>query len=113
MKRMLIGAAFLALSACTSAQVNDPTTVLAGVVSTFAGAVAGENLYLSSGKADPATVAQIEIYRKAADAVVSPLAVSAGQGNPPSSTQALAAQAAVLTLTQYMTSKGISVTGSN
>lgn len=109
---IIIGAlAFL--GACTSAQVNDPTTVFSGVVATFGAAVSSESIYLASGKASPAIVAQIEKYRIAADGVLHPIETEIAAGQVPSSTEILAAQVVVNSLTQYMASKGIATNGSN
>jgi len=98
----------IALASC--AAVTDPTTTIVTAETAFAGAVAAEVVYLQSGKADPAIVKQIEVYRLQVDKVLSPLAQAAGTGTPPSSENVLAAQTAVNLLVQYLAENKI---GSN
>lgn len=103
----LSAAVVLALGGCTSAQIQDPTTVFSGVVATYTGAVAAEVTYESVGKPDPALVAKLETYRIAAHNVLQPIEDDIAKGNAPTSVTVLAAQAAVTALTNYESTNGI------
>jgi hypothetical protein len=86
-------AGLLGLSAC--ANLNDPTTVIVSVETGYGAALAAENEYLASGKADPAVVKTLHEARTSVAQVLDPIAAAAAKGQAPSSDQALAAQTAL------------------
>ncbi len=83
----------LGLAAC--ANLNDPTTVIVSVETGYGAALAAENEYLASGKADPAVVKTLHEARTSVAQVIDPIAAAAAKGQAPSSDQALAAQTAL------------------
>ena len=92
-------AALLPLVACPG--LSDPTTAFTAILSAYSAAVAAEAVYLNTGHPDAALVKQIETYRVAAHNVLAPIEAEIAAGNAPTSTELLAAQAAVGALTQY------------
>ncbi len=109
LKLIALAAGVLLLGAC--ANLKDPTTAIAAVDSAYAGAVAGEIAYLSGVvpgvKVDKAIAAQIEAYRVAAHNVLDPINKQIAAGTPPTSDQALAAQAVLNVLTAYLAANNI------
>jgi hypothetical protein len=85
-------AGVLGLSAC--ANLSDPTTTIVSVEAGYGAALAAENEYLASGKADPAVVKTLHEARTTVAHVIDPIATAAAKGQAPSSDQVLAAQTA-------------------
>ena len=104
----------LGLSAC--ANLNDPTTVIVSVEAGYGAALAAENEYLVSGKADPAVVKTLHGARTSVAQVLDPIAAAAAKGQAPSSDQALAAQTALAAFQTALQAVGLTpktTTGSN
>ena len=81
------------LAAC--ANLDDPTTTIVSVEAGYGAALAAENEYLASGKADPAVVKTLHNARTGVAQVLDPIAAAAAKGTAPTSDQALAAQTAL------------------
>lgn len=99
---LMVGAS---LAACSS--LADPTTAVAAADEAYAAALAGELVYLESGRVSPTVVQQIAAYNTTAHAALAPLAADIAAGTPPTSDQSAAATAAVGALTNYLTSQNI------
>lgn len=112
---LFIGVGFSAMLGLTGcANLKDPTTTIVSVEAAYGVALAAENTYLASGKADPAVVRQLSTARKTVAAVLDPLAAAAAQGQAPSSDQALAAQTALTAFQAVLSTYSINPsTGSN
>jgi hypothetical protein len=107
-------AGVLGLSACTN--LSDPTTVIVSVEAGYGAALAAENEYLASGKADPVVVKTLHEARTAVAQVIDPIAAAAAKGQAPSSDQALAAQTALAAFQAALQVVGLTpktTTGSN
>ena len=105
----------LGLAACTN--LNDPTTVIVSVEAGYGAALAAENEYLASGKADPAVVKTLHNARTAVAQVLDPVAAGTAKGQVPTSDQALAAQTALAAFQAALQTNGLTpkttTTGSN
>ena len=113
---LLLGlAGALGLSAC--ANLNDPTTVVVSVEAGYGAALAAENGYLASGKADPAVVKTLHDARTSVAQILDPIAAAAAKGQAASSDQALAAQTALTAFQAALQANGLTpkttTTGSN
>jgi hypothetical protein len=108
-------AGVLGLSAC--ANLSDPTTTIVSVEAGYGAALAAENEYLASGKADPAVVKTLHEARTTVAHVIDPIATAAAKGQAPSSDQVLAAQTALATFQAALQAAGLTpkttTTGSN
>ena len=108
-------AGMLGLSAC--ANLSDPTTTIVSVEAGYGAALAAENEYLASGKADPAVVKTLHNARTAVAQVLDPIAAGAAKGQVPTSDQALAAQTALAAFQAALQGNGLTpkttTTGSN
>jgi len=108
-------AGVLGLSAC--ANLSDPTTTIVSVEAGYGAALAAENEYLASGKADPAVVKTLHNARTAVAQVLDPIAAGAAKGQVPTSDQALAAQTALAAFQAALQANGLTpkptTTGSN
>lgn len=103
MKKLLIGLVMLPLCGClNSTQSSDPTTVFGTVQSGYDAYVGSEVVYLKSGKATKSVTDQLEAARLAAWAVIGPIQTEIQSGSTPTSSQALAAQAAELSFSQVV-----------
>lgn len=113
MRKFFIIAVVGLLSACAAMEAigTDPTTTIAAIDTAYASAVSAEIVYLSSGKADKDTTLKLEAYRKNAHNVLAPLMQKVASGTPPTTEEALAAQAAVNILQEFITANKIG--GSN
>lgn len=104
----------LGLSAC--ANLSDPTTTIVSVEAGYGAALAAENEYLASGKADPAVVKTLHNARTGVAQVLDPIAAAAAKGQAPTSDQALAAQTALSAFQAALQANGLTpktTTGSN
>lgn len=108
-------AGMLGLAAC--ANLNDPTTVIVSVEAGYGAALAAENEYLASGKADPAVVKTLHDARTSVAQILDPIAAAAAKGQAPSSDQTLAAQTALAAFQTALQANGLTpkttTTGSN
>lgn len=96
----------LALAACTSAQLKDPTTVFGTAESGYAAALAAELTWLNTMHPNAGAVAEVEVIRSSAHATLAPIETAIAAGQVPTSDQALAAQAAVNALTLVLQQNG-------
>ncbi len=104
----------LGLSACSN--MRDPTTTIVSVEAGYGAALAAENEYLASGKADPAVVKTLHDARTGVAGVLDPIAAAAAKGHAPTSDQALAAQTALTAFQAALQANGLTpktTTGSN
>ena len=104
----------LGLTAC--ANLSDPTTTIVSVEAGYGAALAAENEYLASGKANPAVVKTLHDARTAVAQVLDPIAAGAAKGQVPTSDQALAAQTALAAFQAALQANGMTpktTTGSN
>jgi hypothetical protein len=105
----------LGLSACSN--MRDPTTTIVSVEAGYGAALAAENEYLASGKADPAVVKTLRNARTGVAQVLDPIAAAAAKGQAPTSDQALAAQTALAAFQAALEANGLTpkttTTGSN
>ena len=108
-------AGMLGLSAC--ANMQDPTTTIVSVEAGYGAALAAENEYLASGKADPKVVKTLHDARTGVASVLDPIAAAAAKGHAPTSDQALAAQTALAAFQAALQANGLTpkatTTGSN
>ena len=103
---LALGAAgLLGLSACSNMQ--DPTTTIVSVEAGYGAALAAENEYLASGKADPAVVKTLHNARTGVAQVLDPIAAAAAKGQAPTSDQALAAQTALSAFQAALQANGL------
>ena len=103
---LALGAAgLLGLSAC--ANLQDPTTTIVSVEAGYGAALAAENEYLASGKADPAVVKTLHDARTGVAQVLDPIAAAAAKGQAPTSDQALAAQTALSAFQAALQANGL------
>ena len=103
---LALGAAgLLGLSAC--ANMQDPTTTIVSVEAGYGAALAAENEYLASGKADPAVVKTLHSARTGVAQVLDPVAAAAAKGQAPTSDQALAAQTALSAFQAALQANGL------
>ena len=103
---LALGAAgLLGLSACSNMQ--DPTTTIVSVEAGYGAALAAENEYLASGKADPAVVKTLHDARTGVASVLDPIAAAAAKGHAPTSDQALAAQTALSAFQAALQANGL------
>jgi hypothetical protein len=101
-----LGAAgLLGLSAC--ANMQDPTTTIVSVEAGYGAALAAENEYLASGKADPKVVKTLHDARTGVASVLDPIAAAAAKGQAPTSDQALAAQTALSAFQAALQANGL------
>ena len=103
---LALGAAgLLGLSAC--ANMQDPTTTIVSVEAGYGAALAAENEYLASGKADPAVVKTLRDARTGVAQVLDPIAAAAAKGQAPTTDQALAAQTALSAFQAALQANGL------
>ena len=113
---LALGAAgLLGLSAC--ANMQDPTTTIVSIEAGYGAALAAENEYLASGKADPKVVKTLREARTGVAQVLDPIAAAAAKGQAPTTDQALAAQTALSAFQAALQANGLTpkttTTGSN
>lgn len=101
----LITLGALGLSAC--ANLSDPTTTIVSVEAGYGAALAAENEYLASGKADPEVVKTLHNVRVGVAQVLDPIAAAAAKGTAPTSDQALAAQTALTAFQAVLQANGL------
>ncbi len=84
-----------------------PNTVIVSVEAGQGAAVAAENEYLASGKADRDVVKTLHNAPTAVAQILDPIAAAAAKGQAPSSDQALAAQSALAAFQAVLQANGL------
>jgi hypothetical protein len=81
--------------------------LIVSVEAGYGAALAAENEYLASGKADPAVVKTLRNARTGVAGVLDPIAAAAAKGTAPTSDQALAAQTALSAFQAALQANGL------